>query len=148
MTKIAFIGAGSVVFTQGLLADLFSFDLGHLHIALHDIDPERLDTAAAAASYIAKDRGVTPRITAHLERRAALADADFVINIVQVGMNAATRSTSTSLLGTAFGRRSPTPSASVACSVRCGPSRYCVGSRKTSPTSARTHGCSTTRTRW
>jgi alpha-galactosidase len=91
MTKIAFIGAGSVVFTQGLLADLFSFDLGHLHIALHDIDPERLDTAAAAASYIAKDRGVTPRITAHLERRAALADADFVINIVQIGMNAATR---------------------------------------------------------
>src|SRR4051794_36906044 len=91
MTKIAFIGAGSVVFTQGLLADLFSFDLGHLHIALHDIDPERLDTAAAAASYIGKDRGVTPRITAHLERRAALADADFVINIVQVGMNAATR---------------------------------------------------------
>jgi alpha-galactosidase len=91
MTKIAFIGAGSVVFTQGLLADLFSLELGQLQIALHDIDPERLDTAAAAASYIAQDRGVTPRITTHLERRAALADADFVINIVQVGMNAATR---------------------------------------------------------
>jgi len=92
MTKIAFIGAGSVVFTQGLLADLFGFaDLGPLHIALHDIDPDRLDTAAAAASYLAGDSGVTPRITAHLERRAALAEADFVINIVQVGMNAATR---------------------------------------------------------
>jgi len=92
MTKIAFIGAGSVVFTQGLLADLFGFaNLGPLHIALHDIDPDRLDTAAAAASYLAGDSGVTPRITAHLERRAALADADFVINIVQVGMNAATR---------------------------------------------------------
>ena len=91
MSKIAFIGAGSVVFTQGLLADLFSFDLGPLHIALHDIDPERLDTAAAAAAYIAQERGVTPRITAHLERRAALDGADFVINIVQVGMNAATR---------------------------------------------------------
>ncbi|MFI5695946.1 alpha-glucosidase/alpha-galactosidase [Kribbella sp. NPDC051586] len=89
MTRIAFIGAGSVVFTQGLLADLFDLDLGPLHIALHDIDPERLDTAAAAASYLAKDRPV--RITAHLERRAALADADFVINIVQVGMNEATR---------------------------------------------------------
>ena len=92
MTKIAFVGAGSVVFTQGLLADLFGFpDLGPLHIALHDIDPERLDTAAAAASYLAGHSGVTPRISAHLERRAALADADFVINIVQVGMNAATR---------------------------------------------------------
>ncbi|MGW7683564.1 alpha-galactosidase [Kribbella sp. NPDC054772] len=91
MTKIVFIGAGSVVFTQGLLADLFSLALGPLHIALHDIDPERLDTAAAAAAYIAREHGVTPQITAQLDRRAALADADFVINIVQVGMNAATR---------------------------------------------------------
>jgi alpha-galactosidase len=90
MTKIAFIGAGSVVFTQGLLADLFALDLGPLHIALHDIDPERLETAAAAASYIARERGVVPRITTHLERRAALDGAGFVINIVQVGMNAAT----------------------------------------------------------
>ncbi|MEU4196334.1 alpha-galactosidase [Kribbella sp. NPDC026611] len=89
MTTIAFIGAGSVVFTQGLLADLFDLDLGPLHIALHDIDPERLDTAAAAAAYLAQDRPV--RITAHLERRAALDGADFVINIVQVGMNAATQ---------------------------------------------------------
>ncbi|TDU88430.1 alpha-galactosidase [Kribbella voronezhensis] len=92
MTRIAFIGAGSVVFTQGLLADLFSFtDLGELEIALHDIDPERLDTAARAAQYIADQRGAQPQISAHLERRAALDGADFVINIVQVGMNDATR---------------------------------------------------------
>ncbi|HEY3561015.1 MAG TPA: alpha-glucosidase/alpha-galactosidase [Kribbella sp.] len=90
MTKIAFVGAGSVVFTQGLLADLFGLELGPLHISLHDIDPERLDTAAAAASYIARERGAVPQISAHLERRAALDGADFVINIVQVGMNAAT----------------------------------------------------------
>ncbi|WP_410790738.1 alpha-glucosidase/alpha-galactosidase [Kribbella sp. C-35] len=90
MTKIVFIGAGSVVFTQGLLADLFALELGPLQIALHDIDPERLETAAAAASYIARERGVVPQISKHLERRAALDGADFVINIVQVGMNAAT----------------------------------------------------------
>jgi alpha-galactosidase len=92
MTKVAFIGAGSVVFTQGLLADLFSFeDLGELHIALHDIDPERLDTAAGAAQFIAGERGRRAHITSHLDRRAALEGADFVINIVQVGMNEATR---------------------------------------------------------
>ncbi|MFI5709677.1 alpha-glucosidase/alpha-galactosidase [Kribbella sp. NPDC051620] len=92
MTKIAFIGAGSVVFTQGLLADLFSFkDLGELRIALHDIDPERLATAAGAAAAIAASLGVSPRISAHLDRRAALDGCDFVINIVQVGMNEATR---------------------------------------------------------
>ncbi|WP_329060933.1 alpha-glucosidase/alpha-galactosidase [Streptomyces sp. NBC_01429] len=94
--KIAFIGAGSVVFTQGLLADLFAFpELRGAHIALHDIDSERLDTAHGAARHIA-DRligpgGATPRITAHAERRAALQDADFVINIVQVGMGESTR---------------------------------------------------------
>ncbi|MFF0222046.1 alpha-glucosidase/alpha-galactosidase [Streptomyces sp. NPDC004629] len=94
--KIAFIGAGSVVFTQGLLADLLAFpELQGAHIALHDIDAERLATAEGAARQIA-DRltggGATrPRVTAHAERRDALADADFVINIVQVGMRAATR---------------------------------------------------------
>lgn len=92
MTRIAFIGAGSVVFTQGLLADLFGFDdLGELHIALHDIDPERLRTATAAASTIAVGLGARPTISAHLDRRAALAGCDFVINMIQVGMNEATR---------------------------------------------------------
>lgn len=90
--KIAFVGAGSVVFTQGLLADLFAFpELGHARIALHDIDPERLATAEGAARHIAEARGAKPVITAHLDRRAALADADFVVNIIQVGMNGATR---------------------------------------------------------
>ncbi|MDQ0791204.1 alpha-glucosidase/alpha-galactosidase [Streptomyces sp. B3I8] len=97
--KIAFIGAGSVVFTQGLLADLLAFpELRGAHIALHDIDPERLATARGAAQYIADERtgqdgegGPRPRITAHADRREALTDADFVINIVQVGMRESTR---------------------------------------------------------
>ncbi|MBT2229306.1 alpha-glucosidase/alpha-galactosidase [Nonomuraea sp. NEAU-A123] len=90
--KIAFIGAGSVVFTQGLLADIFAFpELKDSHIALHDIDAERLSTAEAAARHIAAERGARPRITAHADRREALAGADFVINIVQVGMGEATR---------------------------------------------------------
>lgn len=91
-TKIAFIGAGSVVFTQGLLADLFAFpELTDAHIALHDIDAERLATADGAARHIAAERGAAARITAHADRRAALEGADFVINIVQVGMGEATR---------------------------------------------------------
>jgi alpha-galactosidase len=91
-TKITFIGAGSVVFTQGLLADLFAFEeLRDAHIALHDIDAERLATAEGAARHIADHLGATPRITAHADRRAALDGAAFVINIVQVGMREATR---------------------------------------------------------
>lgn len=91
-TKIAFIGAGSVVFTQGLLADLFAFDeLKDVHIALHDIDAERLATAEGAARYISGHLGAAPTITAHADRRQALDGADFVINIVQVGMRESTR---------------------------------------------------------
>lgn len=90
--KIAFIGAGSVVFTQGLLADLFAFpELKDAHIALHDIDAGRLATAHGAARHIADERGAAPRITAHADRRAALDGAHFVINIVQVGMRESTR---------------------------------------------------------
>lgn len=90
--KIAFVGAGSVVFTQGLLADIFAFpELREAHIALHDIDAERLATARAAAEHIAGERGARPHITEHADRRTALTDADFVINIVQIGMVEATR---------------------------------------------------------
>ncbi|MDJ1133386.1 alpha-glucosidase/alpha-galactosidase [Streptomyces iconiensis] len=90
--KVAFVGAGSVVFTQGLLADLFAFpELRQAHISLHDIDPERLKTAEGAARHIAGVRDASPRITAHADRRTALEGADFVINIVQVGMREATR---------------------------------------------------------
>ncbi|MBW8794966.1 MAG: alpha-glucosidase/alpha-galactosidase [Streptomyces sp.] len=90
--KIAFIGAGSVVFTQGLLADLLAFpELESAHVALHDIDTERLATAHAAAVRIADTLGARPNVTAHTDRREALADADFVINIVQIGMAEATR---------------------------------------------------------
>ncbi|MER5200369.1 alpha-galactosidase [Streptomyces sp. NPDC002755] len=90
--KIVLIGAGSVVFTQGLLADLLAFgELKSARIALHDIDTERLATAYAAAVRIADVLGAGPTVTAHTDRREALADADFVINIVQIGMGEATR---------------------------------------------------------
>src|SRR5438552_16890626 len=42
MATIAFLGAGSVVFTRELLADILSFDeLRGATLALHDIDAER-----------------------------------------------------------------------------------------------------------
>jgi alpha-galactosidase len=91
MTKIVFVGAGSVVFTQALLADLLGFpELADARIALHDIDPERLATAEAAARRIAEARGARPVITAHRERREAFDGADFVINMIQVGGHGST----------------------------------------------------------
>jgi alpha-galactosidase len=92
MTKIAFIGAGSVSFTRELLTDLFSYEdlRGTLEIALHDIEPERLQTAEAVARRLDADKGAGARISTHAERRSALDGVDFAINMVQVGMHAAT----------------------------------------------------------
>ena len=84
--KIAFIGAGSVVFTKNLLGDILDFpELREVEIALHDIDADRLVTAEAMARYVASERGAAPSISAHLDRRAALDGADYVINMVQIG---------------------------------------------------------------
>jgi len=92
MVRIAFVGAGSVVFTRDLLADMLRMpELAGAHIALHDIDQERLDTAEATAHRVAAQVGAKPEVRAHLERRAALAGADFVVNMVQVGGIDATR---------------------------------------------------------
>ncbi|GIF78578.1 alpha-glucosidase/alpha-galactosidase [Asanoa siamensis] len=92
MTTIVFLGAGSVVFTRELLTDILGFpELAGSRIVLHDIDPERLATAAALAARIADAHGARPSVTATLDRRAALDGADFVVNAIQVGMYAATR---------------------------------------------------------
>ena len=91
MARIAFIGAGSVVFTKNLLGDILSFpELQSVEIALHDIDADRLATAEAMARYVADERGATPTVTSHIDRRAALDGADFVLNMVQIGGHEAT----------------------------------------------------------
>ena len=50
MTKIAFIGAGSLGFTRGLVRDILTFPLlEDAELALMDIDAERLDFSRAIA---------------------------------------------------------------------------------------------------
>jgi alpha-galactosidase len=88
---IVIIGAGSVVFTRDLLGDVFSFpELSSARVVLHDIYPERLETARAIAEATAHEVGVRPEITAESDRRRALDGADYVINVIQVGMHEAT----------------------------------------------------------
>jgi alpha-galactosidase len=92
MAKITLIGAGSVEFTRVLLADLLAFpELGDSTIALHDIDPDRLDTAQRIAQDFVASTGTGMSFETHLERRPALDGADFVINEIQVGGLEATR---------------------------------------------------------
>jgi alpha-galactosidase len=89
--KIAFIGAGSVVFTKDLMTDTLSFpELQGTTIALHDIDPRRLQTAGMMARWISDRLGADANVEEHLDWRGALEGADFVINMVQIGMHEAT----------------------------------------------------------
>jgi alpha-galactosidase len=92
MTRIVFIGAGSVEFTRNLLGDVLTFpELAESEIVLHDIDPERLATAEAMARWTSDAVGAHARIEGHLDRRRALDGADFAINTIEVGGIAATR---------------------------------------------------------
>ena len=86
MTKITFIGAGSTVFAKNLLGDILSFpELADSTISLMDIDLERLRTSEIVAHKVADFFGAKPKIEATLDRRRALADADYAISMFQVG---------------------------------------------------------------
>lgn len=91
MTKVTMIGAGSVVFVKNLLTDILDFaELKDITIAMHDIDAERLETAGMMGRWTAKQLGANARVEEHRDRRAALAGADFVFNMVQIGMKEST----------------------------------------------------------
>jgi alpha-galactosidase len=80
-----------VEFTRNLLTDVFKFpELRGATVSLHDIDPERLDTAGMMARWTSGQLAAGARVEEHPERRAALDGADFVINMVQIGMHEAT----------------------------------------------------------
>ena len=86
MTNITLIGAGSVEFTRILLADLAEFpELAGSTITLHDINPERLDTAERISRYTIDATGAELQLRAEIDRRAALDGAEFVVNEIQVG---------------------------------------------------------------
>jgi alpha-galactosidase len=92
MIKVAFVGAGSIEFTRSVVADLCSFsDLeGEFEFALHDIDEERLRFAENLAGKLIRASGAKAKVSAHLDRVAALDGASYVINEIQVGGYAAT----------------------------------------------------------
>lgn len=80
MIKVAFIGAGSFVFTRNLVRDILTFPLMEdATIALMDIDKERLEFAVSAVQKII-DQGQYPaKIEATMNREEALEGADAVI---------------------------------------------------------------------
>lgn len=86
MPKIALIGAGSTVFAKNLMGDILSFpELADSTIALMDIDSERLKSSEIVAHKVNETVGANATIVATTERREALASADYVICMIQVG---------------------------------------------------------------
>ncbi len=86
MAKIAFIGAGSAKFIVELLVDLFSYDeLQASHIALMDIDAERLDLSLKLVQRMTRDLKIPARVESTTDRRRAIDGADYVVITVMVG---------------------------------------------------------------
>jgi len=91
MSRIVIIGAGSLVFSSRLTADILTYPhLRDAHFALVDVDAERLAYAGRIVERICKDGGYdAASYSLHQDRAAALDGADYVIISVLVGGYAA-----------------------------------------------------------
>lgn len=80
MTRIAFIGAGSLGFTRGLVRDVLTFpSMRNAELVLMDIDAERLDFARRAVERIIAMGTYPARVVATMDRAEALRGADVVL---------------------------------------------------------------------
>ncbi|MFN8193735.1 MAG: hypothetical protein U0R80_05545 [Nocardioidaceae bacterium] len=85
---LTLIGAGSAVFTRGLLADLISAtDLGAWEIRLCDVNPVALRGAQGLAEKMIAARGVADRVSVvgDTDRTTLLPGSDFVVTCIGVG---------------------------------------------------------------
>lgn len=86
MAKIAFIGAGSRIFTRELVRDILTFPLlEDATIALMDINNERLDFAQRSVAKLIEAGKRSARLVATLNRAEALKDADVVLTTILSG---------------------------------------------------------------
>ncbi|MBW5449088.1 alpha-galactosidase [Cohnella sp. CFH 77786] len=84
--KIAFIGAGSIGFTRGLLRDLLSVPEFHgIEVAFTDINAHNLEMVTELCRRDIRENGLSVPITATTDRREALQGAKYVICTIRVG---------------------------------------------------------------
>ncbi len=92
MVTIALIGAGSVVFSKQLMADILSFkELEDCTFCLMDIDAERLGMTEKVARMFVSQHGDKAHVVTTMSLEEAVRQATYVINLVQVGGFAATK---------------------------------------------------------
>lgn len=90
--RISVIGAGSGVFSLGLVKDLcLTPNLKGSTISFMDIDPDRLDTIHKLAGRYAEELGADLKFEKTTSREETLRDANFVINTASAKTHAAAR---------------------------------------------------------
>jgi len=84
--KVAFIGAGSIGFTRGLMKDLLAVpEFRHIEVAFTDINPHNLDMVTQLVQRDIDANGLNIRIQSTTDRREALKDAKYVFCVVRIG---------------------------------------------------------------
>ena len=84
--KIAIIGAGAVGWTRTLLRDLLGVpEFAGMHYALTDISAHNLDMAYQLCRRDVSENNLPTTITQSTDRRATVADADYVICAIRQG---------------------------------------------------------------
>src|SRR5487761_1771778 len=79
--KISVIGAGSAVFSLGIVKDVcLTPNLHGSEVSFMDINPERLDTVYSVARRYSEELSAHVRFEKTDDRQASMQNADFVIN--------------------------------------------------------------------
>jgi alpha-galactosidase len=85
MTKVVFMGAGSMVFAMEIMKDIVvTPGLDEGTFALVDIDSRRLDLAHQGAEFLINKTGRKWTVEASTDRTKVIAGADYLINTIEV----------------------------------------------------------------
>jgi alpha-galactosidase len=84
--KIAMIGAGSIGFTRRLMRDILAIpELTDTTFAFTDISESNLDMVTQLCRRDIKANNLPAKLVSTLDRRAAVADSDYVISMIRQG---------------------------------------------------------------
>lgn len=84
--KIAMIGAGSIGFTRRLMGDLLTVpEFAETTFAFTDLSRQNLDMVTQLAERDIKGNNLPAKVMATTDRRAAIADADYVMCMIRQG---------------------------------------------------------------
>ncbi|CQR54575.1 alpha-glucosidase/alpha-galactosidase [Paenibacillus riograndensis] len=84
--KVAFIGAGSIGFTRGLLRDLLTVaEFKEIEVSFMDINPHNLQMVNELCQRDIRENGLKIVISATTDRKEALKDAKYVFCTIRMG---------------------------------------------------------------